>query len=667
MSESSFDTRRVLQISLVLLALGTIIFAYLRLSQPQKTVGNPLEVIPGSTSLTCIIDGMSGSSNEMELLRTLLNASDPACSYHGWSQMLDQFDSLRITNRSWYDLLQTASIAFQTPDPYSPGNWSASIALPADTRANELMEAWLPDLPKREFKNQQLFIGTTASWCTIKNCLIISPSVAVLEDIVLQTGNNKVLRQQESFLQIFETRSKDVPLHIIAKMNETDWLPLEPVFTKYGTILNGYLLSGNPTGNPLNLAAQGDAIGIHEALPEKTTFLDALHCAEFDTMWNALNDYYAGSMSETFWSQAWQDMGDTCQCDLNETLLSWRTGEQGCAVIELTDSLSEPVAFFGIRDTLNVISMLEPLLELQAQPADGIYRVAYPQVFQRNILPSLSVEHTFIMQHNGYLFAAATPSVLKFIQAANNKLSGKTAFVNFNEQASESSGRLIFQSNSEIALLPSSLMSLINGAGNWGITTDKNKSGKLLVSICLQLKISSAASVQAPEAAEPATISSTTPETQESNDRTWSVINHNTQEKETLRNSGNKLELMGADGKSLWSIEISGPVLGDVIQIDALKNNKLQMAFTTASGLYIIDRNGKALPGFPFFRSLLQPRLFLQPTTIKPKNTGLSSELEMVCFSIWESTVILHQAGNSKTSAPRKSYRCKRRKLDPMM
>ena len=600
MSESSFDTRRVLQISLVLLALGTIIFAYLRLSQPQKTVGNPLEVIPNSASLTCIIDGMNGSSNELELLRTLLNSSDPTCSYHGWSQMLDRFDSLRTTNRSWYDVLQTAGIAFQTPDPFSPGNWSASIALPADMRANELMEAWLPDLPKREFKNQQLFIGTTASWCTIKNCLVISPSVAVLEDIVLQTGNNNVLSRQESFLQIFETRSKDVPLHIIAKMNDADWLPLEPVFTKYGTLLNGYLLSSNPTGNPMNLAAPGDAIAIHEALPEKTTFLDAMHCAEFDTMWTSLNAYYSGSTSETFWSQAWQDMGDTCQCDLNETLLSWRTGEQGCAVIELTDSLSEPVAYFGIRDTINAISMLGPLLELQAQPADGIYRVAFPQVFQRNTLPSVSIEHSFIMQHNGYLFAAAAPSVLKFIQGANSKLSGKTEFVNFIEQASNASGRLIFQSTTEIALLPSSLMSLIKGAGNWGITTEKNKSGKLLVSIGLPVKVKGVETIQAPEVSEPTTITSTPTETQESNERSWPVINHNTQEKETLRNSGNRLELLGADGKSLWSIEISGPVLGDVLQIDALKNNKLQMAFTTASGLYIIDRNGKALPGFPF-------------------------------------------------------------------
>jgi hypothetical protein len=143
-------------------------------------------------------------------------------------------------------------------------------------------------------------------------------------------------------------------------------------------------------------------------------------------------------------------------------------------------------------------------------------------------------------------------------------------------------------------------MNLIKGAGNWGITTEKSKSGKLLVSIGLPIKVEGVATVQAPKVSEPTTITSTPTEIQESNERSWPVINHNTQEKETLRNNGNRLELLGADGKSLWSIDISGPVLGDVLQIDALKNNKLQMAFTTASGLYIIDRNGKALPGFPF-------------------------------------------------------------------
>jgi outer membrane protein assembly factor BamB len=82
--------------------------------------------------------------------------------------------------------------------------------------------------------------------------------------------------------------------------------------------------------------------------------------------------------------------------------------------------------------------------------------------------------------------------------------------------------------------------------------------------------------------------------------KTWTVVNHNTQEKETLRNNDSTLELVGADGKSLWSIEIEGRVLGDVVQIDALKNNKLQMAFTTESAVYILDRNGTPLPGFPY-------------------------------------------------------------------
>jgi hypothetical protein len=42
-------------------------------------------------------------------------------------------------------------------------------------------------------------------------------------------------------------------------------------------------------------------------------------------------------------------------------------------------------------------------------------------------------------------------------------------------------------------------------------------------------------------------------------------------------------------------------VLGDVVQIDALKNNKLQYAFTTSSGLFIVDRNGNYLNGFPYY------------------------------------------------------------------
>jgi len=282
-------------------------------------------------------------------------------------------------------------------------------------------------------------------------------------------------------------------------------------------------------------------------------------------------------------------------------LLSWRTGEQGIAVVELSDSLSEALSFYGVSDSSNVIELLKPILTNQATPADGIYSVALPQAFMRNAMPSLPVENNFVMQTGGFLFSASSTQALRAIRSAAKKLSEKSDFNSMLIQSSKTSGHFVYQSKSEVAILPASLTALIEGSGIRSFTTEWSQPQQTLISISLPLRIKEVAPIQAPEIPEPAALPEQSAETSITSERSWSVINHNTQEKETLRHNNTKtLELIGTDGKSLWSIEIEGPVLGDVVQIDALKNNKLQIAFATESALYILDRNGNPLPGFPY-------------------------------------------------------------------
>ena len=97
-------------------------------------------------------------------------------------------------------------------------------------------------------------------------------------------------------------------------------------------------------------------------------------------------------------------------------------------MIEITDSLSEAVTYTGIADTANVIDILRPILANQATPTDGIYAVGLPIAFQRNSMPSASVETNYITQIDGFLFSAASPLALKTIRAASKHLNEHDAF-----------------------------------------------------------------------------------------------------------------------------------------------------------------------------------------------------------------------------------------------
>ena len=88
------------------------------------------------------------------------------------------------------------------------------------------------------------------------------------------------------------------------------------------------------------------------------------------------------------------------------------------------------------------------------------------------------------------------------------------------------------------------------------------------------------------------------------------VTNHRTKEKEILtQDIENNLYLISNKGVVLWKRKLSGRVLGSVKQVDLYRNGRLQLVFSTPNRVYIINRNGKNVDGFPlkFKDEITQP------------------------------------------------------------
>jgi hypothetical protein len=78
------------------------------------------------------------------------------------------------------------------------------------------------------------------------------------------------------------------------------------------------------------------------------------------------------------------------------------------------------------------------------------------------------------------------------------------------------------------------------------------------------------------------------------------VTNHNNGLQEIfVQDSAHNVYLIDGTGQILWQRAVSGKILGTATQVDLFKNNKLQLAFNTATHFYIIDRNGADVRPFP--------------------------------------------------------------------
>ena len=65
-----------------------------------------------------------------------------------------------------------------------------------------------------------------------------------------------------------------------------------------------------------------------------------------------------------------------------------------------------------------------------------------------------------------------------------------------------------------------------------------------------------------------------------------------------VQDSENVLYLFSNTGKLYWKKQLSGKIIGKIIEVDLYKNNRWQLAFRTADRLMILDRNGKIVKPF---------------------------------------------------------------------
>ena len=80
------------------------------------------------------------------------------------------------------------------------------------------------------------------------------------------------------------------------------------------------------------------------------------------------------------------------------------------------------------------------------------------------------------------------------------------------------------------------------------------------------------------------------------------VRNHYTNNLEVLAyDVKGHMKLLSSSGKTLWQRTLQESIYGKVVQLDLFKNKKLQMAFATPTGIFLIDRLGRTVENFPIY------------------------------------------------------------------
>lgn len=88
----------------------------------------------------------------------------------------------------------------------------------------------------------------------------------------------------------------------------------------------------------------------------------------------------------------------------------------------------------------------------------------------------------------------------------------------------------------------------------------------------------------------------------------FSVRNHASKQHDVIfQDSMGLLHYLSSDGKARWTLQLDGPVVGNVRQIDYFNNGKLQLLIATPGKVHVIDRLGNYVAPFPVSVPVQQP------------------------------------------------------------
>lgn len=456
--------------------------------------------------------------------------------------------------------------------------------------------------------------------------LLFSPQGISLEALIRQKASATKLPEFAGLIQSRKSRNVKAPVNVYLKLDQWsdyvtsfsssshsfigkmgDWLLLDLESEKHDLIATGLL--SHPPGKPFFPQClsdlRSDQMEAPKIVPINVAYWLHMSLGNAGQMQRSYRKYLEkdGRLDE------YQDILAKLPPNASELMAGIMDAELGTFQAGRTQSHAFDFAYFSIRD----IELSEQSLESLADSnfIEGYRGHVIRKLAAMNLLPRIygatfeSFHQPYYLIHNNFVLLANELAPLKVLLndildqktldrsdsylSLSSQLSGKAqvqVVYGIPEWLPNQKSQFKKDLSTEIEQKQDSLQNL-----RWGILQLRAGNDRSFVSAMLreekpiEEKIVRQWSIQL--------------EGQPSNTPQF-LKNHNNQKLDiALQDDNHKLYLISRKGKLYWSQQLDGPIMGDIRQIDIYRNNKLQMVFNTQNKLWVMDRLGRNVEGFP--------------------------------------------------------------------
>lgn len=478
--------------------------------------------------------------------------------------------------------------------------------------------------------------------------LLVSTSAMVMEDAIRQLNSDVSIKDEPQFSSVYQTAGDKRAVNVFVNVeglhewvlqrvdthhkqgfermgNFSGWTALDLLSKPNSLLLNGYSYSNDSIRNYLSIL-EGQNEGRIEAtkiLPPNTAFFVHYSISDFKGWRKSYNEYLSAKNQLVSFrnglavfetdsapriSEVFEDLSGSelvyaileVPADINDMPFS-AIGDRSLAVLRARDPESslEKLSRFMKKHDGEAIASEYREVEIYELQADGLIGAFFGDLFH-------PMRNKFMAMVDGYLIFADLKSTLREVINAvkgDKTLEDDIHFQSFSDHLSASSNISVY---ANIARSPYLLSYFLDARSKtWideylplfrkfdglavqisreegnrfyhNIFLSRNPIYKQITSSLWELPIDTMPSI-----------------------RPQLFTNHYTKTKEIFVQDMNfKAYLISSTGRVLWTRQLDGIVQGGIEQVDRYKNNKYQLLLNTQNKVYLLDRNGKDVDGFP--------------------------------------------------------------------
>ena len=645
--------KRVLIISIIVVLCGLLVFAVLFFLKSSEKTSKALDAVPGNPALIIETNSFNSFFEKLSLDYVISYEIQKFFQINSSNSLAHCFDS--ISKSDFFKEVKNRKSLFLIDNSLSSLSQTLYVEIDEKAKTKQFQTNLNNELKQFSNINERDYNGNKIFDCSLQNgkkffysisnhILIISNSAVVVEkSIDALASNNSIIKRDSEFAALYESAGKkelanvyiNLPqLKSILKQNLAEdfdskhefanWIEMDLNINTGKLSMNGFIENKDSLPALSNILKQQSPCyqSCLDILPDNACYYTILAFTDSENYNNSLNSYLKSIGELDKREEAINELKTTYNIEFkdfyklieNEICISAIVENNKLDFYTILNLNSQSVGIFELENIIqNYASKLNKNIkdfksDLKVDehtnlacyklPADNLPLILFGPLFTK----SNSSYVCFIK--NFMVFAETKEGLRNFAKTAflNKTMTTNIEHNKFLENFSNKSLLFTYFSltngfplikdylNSDLQNLAQSKFTELQKFSFWAYQIN-NASDRLYNNMILQYadnisekpKTAWESRIDAPVSSKP-----------------FIVTNHDDNSTEILvQDENNNLYLINCSGLEIWKIQLDESIFGNVYQIDAFKNGKLQYLFSTKSKIYLLDRLGNNVKNFP--------------------------------------------------------------------